>query len=850
MHKFILLVLFSLISISSQQINLPMEVSGVRYSSSISRPEEIISHKIGLSHTRTDQVVDYFEALASQSNRVIVNDHASSHEGRRLIHAIVTHPDNHKKLDAIRLANLSLSDSPNKIKDSNLDNMPMIAYLGFSIHGNEASGTEAAILLLYHLAAGNGKEIDEILKNTVLLIDPMFNPDGRARFVNWVNGNRGAVPTSDGQDREHNEPWPGGRTNHYLFDMNRDWMPVTQPESNGRIKLFHHWRPQFVLDAHEMGGNSTFFFQPGIPSRNNPNTPKGTFDLTNKLIPFHSKRLDSIQSMYLTKESYDDFYYGKGSTFSDIHGSVGILFEQASSRGLHRETNQGRLTYAFSIRNHYMSTLGTLDGLVALRKDFLTYHRDFYASAPLEAKKNPVKGYLISLKENRTRAQMLIQNLQKHRIVAYALKKPITIKQTKYNPTEAIIVPTNQPQTRFLKGIMEKVTEFEDSLFYDVSAWSLPHAYGVKSHELKQNPKTHMGSQLEEVFLDGGEVIGGKAKSAYIMKWNRYYAPKSLYKILDSGILPRLANAPFSTIINGNKVEFERGSIVIPVNQRDADSRITHRQIHQLMERLSKSDHVQIYASNTAATASGSFLGGATHTVLEKPKVAILSGSGTSSYGVGEIWHLTNSRMKIPSSLLNAENLNKWKLANYNTIIVPDGYYQELESIDIQNLKEWVLNGGTLIGTQTGSQWLINKKIINEKVKSTENMKLDIPYDQVRTVSGAQRIGGAIFEVELDETHPIAYGYNKKTSLFRRGTHFFELSEGPSANVGRYTNDPLVSGYISEEKAAEIKNTASIIARRQGLGHVVLFADNPSFRAFWYGTDGLLLNAIFFGQSF
>ncbi|MBT5439766.1 MAG: peptidase M14, partial [Candidatus Marinimicrobia bacterium] len=349
MHKFILLVLFSLISISSQQINLPMEVSGVRYSSSISRPEEIISHKIGLSHTRTNQVVDYFEALASQSNRVIVNDHASSHEGRRLIHAIVTHPDNHKKLDAIRLANLSLSDSPNKIKDSNLDNMPMIAYLGFSIHGNEASGTEAAILLLYHLAAGNGKEIDEILKNTVLLIDPMFNPDGRARFVNWVNGNRGAVPTSDGQDREHNEPWPGGRTNHYLFDMNRDWMPVTQPESNGRIKLFHHWRPQFVLDAHEMGGNSTFFFQPGIPSRNNPNTPKGTFDLTNKLIPFHSKRLDSIQSMYLTKESYDDFYYGKGSTFSDIHGSVGILFEQASSRGLHRETNQGRLTYAFSI---------------------------------------------------------------------------------------------------------------------------------------------------------------------------------------------------------------------------------------------------------------------------------------------------------------------------------------------------------------------------------------------------------------------------------------------------------------------------------------------------------------------
>ena len=349
MIKTILIILFFSISASSQDIDLPNKIPGVNYNSSISLPQEILGHKIGLRHTRTDQVLDYFEALTDQSDRVILNDHAVSHEGRRLIHAIVTHPDNHKRLESIRKANLSLSDSPEKTSNRDLESMPMIAYLGFSIHGNEATGTEAAILLLYHLVAGNGKEIDQILKNTVLIIDPMFNPDGRDRFVNWVNGNRGAVATTDGQDREHNEPWPGGRTNHYLFDMNRDWMPVTQPESNGRIKLFHHWRPQFVLDAHEMGGNATFFFQPGIPSRNNPNTPQKTFDLTNKLVPYHSKRLDSIQSMYYTKESYDDFYYGKGSTFSDIHGSVGILFEQASSRALHRETNQGILTYAFGI---------------------------------------------------------------------------------------------------------------------------------------------------------------------------------------------------------------------------------------------------------------------------------------------------------------------------------------------------------------------------------------------------------------------------------------------------------------------------------------------------------------------
>jgi len=654
MKHFLPIYLFTFL-FGQQDIQLPMNIKGVRYNSSIPKPEEIIGHAIGARHTRTDQVVDYFEALASRSNRIILNDHALTHEGRRLIHAIVTHPDNHKNLETIREGNLKLSDKPNSMSDQDLNKMPLVAYLGFSIHGDEASGTEASLLLLYHLAAGSGKQIDDILKNTVLIIDPMFNPDGRDRFVNWVNGNRGRVPASDTQDREHNQPWPRGRTNHYLFDMNRDWMPVTQPESNGRIKLFHHWRPQFLLDAHEMGSNSTFFFQPGIPSRYNPNTPKGSIKLANKLIPFHAKRLDSIQSMYYSQQSYDDFYYGKGSTYGDIHGSVGILFEQASSRALESETNQGRLVYAFTIRNHYISTLGTLDGLVALRKEFLAYHRDFYATAPDAAKKNQVRGYLVSLKQNRTRAQMLIQNLQKHRIVAYELKKSMTVKQTKFNPGEAVIIPSNQPQTRFLKGIMERMTTFEDSLFYDVSAWTLPLAYGVESYELKQNPNAYIGTQLGMVELDGGMLTGGKAKSAYLMKWDRYYAPKSLYSIMDLGIRPRLTTQAFSAVVDGKEVQFDRGTIVIPAYQRDADATITQEKIHKMMIHLAKMDHVNIYASNTASTPSGPDLGGAYQGVLQKPKVAIFSGDGTSSYGVGEVWHLLNFRMGIPVSLLNAK---------------------------------------------------------------------------------------------------------------------------------------------------------------------------------------------------
>ena len=827
-----------------------MQFAGINYDLSIPKPEDVIGHKIGDRHTRTSQIVDYYESIASVSDRVALDDHARSHEGRRLIHAIVTHPDNHKNLENIRIENVKISDMPNQMKNKNLDKMPLVAYLGFSIHGDEASGAEAAVLLLHHLAAGQGDEIDQILRNTIIIIDPMFNPDGRDRFANWANGNRGVVPTTDTQNREHNQPWPRGRTNHYLFDLNRDWMPVTQPESQGRVKLFHHWRPQFLLDVHEMGRNSTFFFQPGIKSRTNPNTPKEGVELTYKIAPFFAKRLDDIQSMYYSEQSYDDFYYGKGSTYGDIHGSVGILFEQGSSRALETESNQGKLTYAFTVRNQYMATLGAIDGLVALRKEFLRYQRDFYATSSAVATKNKIKGYLINLKENRTRVQMLVKTLQSHRVDAYTLKKPITVKGKRFNKGEAVIIPTNQPQTRFIAGVMEKVTAFEDSLFYDVSAWTLPLAFGVDYYEVKQKPDAFLGAKLKAMNLDGGELVGGKATSAYLMPWNRYFNPKSLYSILDRGILPRITTAPFSAEVAGKSMQFKRGTIVIPVVQRDADATITAAELHRLMEKLVSEDHVQIYATNSSSTPSGPDLGGAFQGVLKKPHVALLSGAGTSAYGSGEIWHLIDNRMNIPVSRLNAENLNRNKLSKYNTIIFPDGNYSKLDSTDVNHLKEWVSSGGTLISVQSGSKWIVDNNVIDEELVENQKLALDIPYDQVRLVTGAQRIGGAIFNINIDNTHPLGYGYRNKHPVFRRGYTFFKLSESAAANVGRYTNKPLLSGYVSEEKLAGIKDTASIIAKKQGSGHVVMFADNPAFRAFWYGTNGLLLNAIFFGHIF
>ena len=848
--KLIIFFCFCSILFSKQTINFPLDLEGIEYDLSIPNPEEVLGHKIGTRHTRPSQVVDYFETVASISERVVLKYHGKTHEGRQLIHAFVTHPDNIKNLEKIRQNNLLLSDKPEYVKNSDLDKMPLIAYLGFSIHGDEASGTEAAILLLHYLASGKGGKIDQILKNCVFIIDPMFNPDGRARFVNWVNGNRGIVATTDLQDREHNQPWPQGRTNHYLFDLNRDWMPVTQPETDGRIKVFHHWRPQFLLDVHEMGKNATYFFQPGIPIRNNPNTPKKVFELTEKLSKYNARNLDEIGSLYFTGENFDDFYYGKGSTFGDIHGSVGVLFEQASSRALKSETEMGVLEYPFAIRNQFLSTLGTVEGLNDMRKEFLSYQQSFYATSTKEAQKNSTKGYLIMLMDNPVRAQLLINNLQKHRVEFYSLKNNISVDGKKVNPGEGILLPLDQPQTRFIKAVMEKVTSFKDSLFYDVSAWTLPLAYGVKTYEIKKSLSQYQGEKLNKITVGGGKIIGGKAKTAYLMKWGSYYTPRALYRVLDAGIYPRLVTEPLKSEINQNTYSFDYGTIIIPVVQRDASSKLTEEAIHELANKLAHEDHVTLYALNSSLTPEGPDLGGRYQKVLKKPKIALLSGKGTTPYDVGETWHLLNQRMEIPVSLLDVNTISNKTVAQYNTIIMVRGSYKTIDSSHVKVFQSWVEGGGTLITIANASKWAIENMLIDETLIEVPKDSLDIPYKSVSSTKGAQKIGGSIFSVALDKTHPVAYGYKENASVFRFDNTFYNLSSEPGANVARYTDSPLLSGYISKQNLNLIKGTASIIARKKEKGHIVMFADNPNFRAFWYGTNGLFLNAVFFGHTF
>lgn len=821
------------------------------YDASVPTPQEVIGHQIGTQHTRPGQVVRYFEVIAEVSDRVELRSHGRTYQGRRLIHAIVTDPANHDDLEVIREANRRIAVETESIDDASLADRPAIVLMGYSIHGDEASGTEAALLLLYHLAAGSGPDVQAALDETVTLIDPMFNPDGRDRFVDWVNDNRGGTPTADPQDREHNQPWPGGRTNHYNFDLNRDWLPVQHPSSQGRIEYFQNWRPQVLTDFHEMGSEATYFFQPGVPGRTNPNTPEENQVLTGQIAEHHADYLEQIGSLYYTRETFDDFYYGKGSTYPDVNGSIGILFEQASSRALKQETSKGELSYAFTVRNQFMTSMSTLRAVVELRPELLQYQRDFFANREDVLEDADTRAYVVDRTEQPSQAQALAQLLNRHDVRLFELNRDMSTEGTTFSGGEAYLVPLDQPQGRFVKAVMERTTTFPDSIFYDVSTWTLPLAFGVEYAELEDVPSNARGARIEDVRYDAGEVVGGPSEYAYVLPWGDYFAPRAVQRLQANEIRPRVMTDPFTARVDGRSQSFGRGSIVVQVQQRGVASDT----VHAVVERIAENDYLDVYAVDHGLTPSGPDLGSRNSQILEPPEVALVTGagegsrySGASSYNVGEVWHLLTERMEMPISLLDLEDVGQADLHRYNTMVLAGGSFSDLPEADV---REWVEDGGTLIALEDGVEWPIEQGFVelDERELDVDSLVQGSSYADLPDAYDAQGIGGTIFQTELDPTHPVAYGYDDTVPVFRVGTEFYEPSDVPGASVGTYDEEhPRLSGYISDDQLEQARGAASIEALEVGDGQVILFMDNPNFRAFWYGTNGLFLNAVLFGQ--
>lgn len=856
MNKILLLFLVSLWGVVSLQGQNELSLEyylpqDIRYNENIPTPESILGHPVGKWHVSHDKLVWYMQTLAAASDRISIETYARSYEDRPLLLLTVTSPQNHQNIEAIREAHLK-NTNPDTAKEVDVEEMPVVVYQGYSIHGNEASGSNAALLLAYHLAAGEGQAMDDLLQNTVILLDPCFNPDGFHRFSSWVNMHKSKNLIANPESRELNEPTPNGRTNHYWFDLNRDWLLTQHPESQGRIEVFHRWKPNILTDHHEMGSNATFFFQPGIPSRVNPNIPSKNQELTFKIGEFHAKALDEIGSLYYTQESYDDFYVGKGSTYPDVNGCIGILFEQASSRGHLQQTENGLLSFPFTIRNQFQTSLSTLKAAQSLRTDLLKFQQSFYKNALQQADKSRTKAYVVKADKDEGRVRHFMDWLNRHHIEAYYSKQKITADGKNF-PERSLIIPTNQLQYTLIKASFEKYTSFNDSLFYDVSSWALPLAFNLDYAALDSRAlgRNAIGEKIHNSLptMPKRKIIGEQSDYAYVFRWDEYYAPRMLYQLLKQGMIAKVASQPFGIETADGFQEFDYGTIMIPVGNNQ-EQFIDKASLHALLESESAKNGVDVYALTTGLTPSGVDLGSRNFERLRLPKILMVVGKGVSAYDAGEIWHLLDQRFDIAITLVDADDFNSANLDDYNTLVLANGSYG---SINVLDLRQWVQKGNTLIAMRGASKWASDQNLSHASFKkgaSDDDNTVRKPYVEMTRERGAQVIGGAIFEANLDLTHPLGYGYsNENLPVFRRGTEFMETTQNDYAMPLQYTNNPLISGYVSKLNLDLLKNSAAIVVNGIGRGRVIAMVDNPNFRAFWYGTNKLFLNGIFFGHT-
>jgi Zinc carboxypeptidase len=833
---FIVFIFFSFFS-HAQDYSVTLDYylpSDVTYNPLIPTPKSSLGHEVGNWHVTHDKLVAYMFALDAASDRISIEDRGTTFEGRPLLLLTITSPENHSHIDAIQEQHLSLIENGSNSIDTS--KMPIVVYQGFSIHGNEPSGANAGLAVAYYLAAAQGPKIDELLKNTIILFDPSFNPDGLQRFSTWANVHKSNHINPDPNDREYNEVWPGGRTNHYWFDLNRDWMPAQLPESRARITTFHNWYPNILTDHHEMGTNSSFFFQPGIPSRTHPLTPKKNQELTATIGKFHAKAFDKLGSLYYTEENYDDFYYGKGSTFPDIHGAVGILFEQASSRGHAQESDNGILTFPFTIRNQFTAALSTLEAAVSMRKEMLDYQREFYNNARAEASKDS-GAIVFGDEKDAAKTYHLAEILKRQKIKFHELKEDYTSKGKNYKKGYAYVIPKNQRQNRLIHAMFEKRTKFEDSLFYDISAWTFPLAFNL---DYEETTIAKAGAEVVDLSMKSSPAPASNAY-AYLMEWHEYYSPMALNQLHQHDIRVKVALQPFQ--LEGKTYDY--GTLMIPAQNQNIDS----KELATLLGSIATSSHVTITAVQSGLTM-GVDLGSSKFATIKPQKVAMLVGDGINSYDAGEIWHLFDTRYNILLTKLDVNELARMDLSSYTDIIVPDSRGGGPDKKVTDKLKDWTQSGGSLIVFKNSGKWLNSNELLALSLKTKKDTAQNISFEQKENYSGAQVIGGAIFEATLDRSHPINFGYkNNKIALFRNTTLFVEADKDSYNNPIQYTSSPLLSGYISPKNLDLLKNTVPFKVGKLGKGKVIYFTDNTNFRAFWYGTNKLLMNAIFFGEE-
>jgi hypothetical protein len=803
---------------------------------SIPSPESVFGWEPGDWRVHHPDLVRYLYTLADESDRVSIKVIGYTHEQRPLLQLVISSEENQPRIEQLRQRHLQSAQTGD-------NDAPLVIWLGYSVHGDEASGSNAAPIVAWYLAASQSEYVKDLLKNSIIILDPSLNPDGLDRFASWSNSNRSMNPVADRNGRIHHQAWPAGRTNHYLFDLNRDWLPLVNPESRARITEYHRWLPHVITDHHETREDG-FFFQPGVPSRQHPLTTQENLEMTRALAAFHARSMDSAGEMYFTEDTYDDFYYGKGSTYPDINGNIGILFEQPRINGPLFDRDSGLLTFSDAIQNHVRVSLSTLEGSHELSADLKKYQAGFFQTTQQRAAKAGFQAWIIGDSGDPARALELLDLFKRHQVEYHALKDEISVDGEVFKPGHAWVVPVKQRQFGLAQAMLETRTRFEDNTFYDVSAWSLPLAYNLPHAKLTRLPATTDSSPLL-----AGEAPEQDAK-AWIVSWQQMNAPSVLQDLLDTGARVRAATKPFSTGIGSNARSFGEGSLVILAGIQDENKLVS---IFETLQQASASG-VDVHSYNTLLTTSGPGLGTGQFKPVPVIMPLLIVGQGTRNYDAGEAWHQLDQRLGVAPVMVDIARLKHINLGDYTHLLMVEGSYTAINKRLKSRIATWVKEGGVLVAIQAAATWAESLCFRGDDCDDNQDVEqaVDEPvtpmaYAEFEDQSAQRTIGGAIVTARLDATHPVAWGYGKDMPLFRRGSTLLKASDNPFTTPVRYAENPLISGYIGAERLEEMSNQPAVIAERHGKGVVVRFANNPLFRGFWRGSERLWVNSVYFG---
>ncbi|NQZ75757.1 MAG: peptidase M14 [Ekhidna sp.] len=860
-------LLFGLLFVHAQ----PQVVDHVRFAfdpdvpmdTSIPSPKMHLGYELGENFTLYADIVSYTKSLAESSPRVLYNEYGETYEGRPLINLVISSEENISKMEDIRSEHLKLLSASTTESEVIIDKAPVFTSLSYNIHGNEPSTSEAAIQVAYRMAAATDEETKEILNNSVIQMYICINPDGRDRYVYWYKSmKRIKRPAFEPKDLEHFEGWPGGRTNHYWFDLNRDWIWGVHPESRGHTAEYQKWMPQVHVDYHEQGYNANYFTMPGATPRNKQ-LPDSYESWSEVFGDANVDEFDKHQINYFTGDRFDFFYPGYGSSWPSVMGAIGMLTEQGghAAGGRIVETDDGyQLTLRQRIFDHYTTSIATIKASAANRKDLLNY--SYQAWQPTNSK-IPTKAYIFNSAD--MYAGELVRVLKRNGVKVYKSSGSFQSNAKNYRTGKSerkrfaagtYLVPTNQPRNLFITSIMERNMEIEDSVMYDMSTWSAPIAYNLDAWSTSESLSVGM-EEVAEMPQPAGEVVNAGAQYAYVIDWNQRNAPKALAKLWAKGYRVRAALEPFG---KGEHM-LSAGSLIVLKGRNREKSDVIDQEITE----IAKESQVRIVGFNTGRMETGLDLGSTSNRPVEQPKIALMVDPPFSSYTSGQIYFLFDWITELPIDRVRTTALEQTSLPkqgfrfggadlkDYEVLILPGGG-SALKSLFAEpeqaKIADWVKNGGTLIATESavsfftkGQSNLTNVEMGEVKKDSSDAINY-LRYADREDYFGKRRIPGSALNATIDSSNPLGFGVKEDLYSLKYGTEGL-IPSNEFETVGYYNKDNnlLVAGYASQENLDHLKGLSFAGVKRMGEGKVVYLIDNTQFRMFWLGPSRMMQNA-------